>query len=245
MIKKFFVAAVAMAMSFAMMAQGIQETVVTVGELTVPAYTMSFEKTDVKTVQEAVKLRFSEARLKTKTIEGYLAVPEQLVAEIANAPVTLYTKVAEQGKKKDKKVVLTVCVTTTDLTIDQNMLKENVRSYMAGFPPYIDRYEALKIMNAEQANLKKAEKAAAAAASEVAGYDKSIVASQKKIADKQNEIKKLNEKIKQCEQDIKDLEKSIEKDKSKKAEAEKKAAAADEKVNSVRGEVERYREMSE
>lgn len=245
MIKKVLVAAIAMAMSFGLMAQSVQETVVTVGGLTAPAFTMSIEKTDVKTVQEAVKLRFSDAKLKTKTIEGYLAVVEQVVAEIAPAPVTIYTKVTEQGKKKDKKVILTVCVTSTDLTIDQNVLKDNVRTYMAGFPPYIDRYEALKIMNKEQENLKKAEKAAAAAASEVAGYDKSIASSQKKIADKRNEIKKLNDKIKQCEQDIKDLEKSIEKDQAKKAEAEKKAAAADEKVNSVKGEVERYREMAE
>ena len=245
MIKKMFVVAVAVAMSLGLAAQSVQETVVTVGELTVPAFAMSFEKTDVKTVQEAVKLRFSDAKLKTKTVEGYLAAPEQVIAEIAEAPVTLYTKVAEQGKKKDKKVVLTVCVTTTDLTIDQNVLKDNVRAYMAGFPAYIERYENLKIMNAEQENLKKAEKAAASAASDVAGYEKSIASSQKKIADKQAEIKKLQEKIKQCEQDIKDLEKSIDKDREKKAEAEKKAAAANAKVESVRGEVERYREMTE
>ena len=245
MIKKMIAAAVAVVMSVGLMAQTVQETVVTVGELTVPAFTMSFEKTDAKTVQEAVKMRFSDSKLKTKTVEGYLAVPEQVIAEIAAVPVSLYTKVEEQGKKKDKRVVLTVCVTTTDLTIDQNVMKDNVRNYMSGFPAYIERYENLKIMNAEQANLKKAEKAAAAAASTVAGYEKSIASSQKKIADKQAEIKKLNEKIKQCEQDIKDLEKSIEKDRQKKAEAEKKAAAANEKVDSVRGEVERYREMTE
>ncbi len=245
MLKKMIFAAVAVAMSFGIAAQTIQETVVTVGELTVPAFTMSFEKTALKTVQEAVKLRFSDAKFKTKTVEGYLAVPEQVVTEIAAVPVTLYTKVSEQGKKKDKKVVLTVCVTTTDLTIDQNVMKDNVRAYMAGFPPYIDRYENLKIMDAEQANLKKAEKAAAAAAADVAGYEKSIASSQKKIADKQAEIKKLQDKIKQCEQDIRDLEKSIEKDQSKKAEAEKKASDANEKVDKVRGEVERYREMTE
>lgn len=245
MLKKMIFAAVAVAMSLGIAAQTVQETVVTVGELTVPAFTMSFEKTALKTVQEAVKLRFSDAKFKTKTVEGYLAVPEQVVTEIAAVPVTLYTKVSEQGKKKDKKVVLTVCVTTTDLTIDQNVMKDNVRAYMAGFPPYIDRYENLKIMDAEQSNLKKAEKAAAAAAADVAGYEKSIASSQKKIADKQAEIKKLQDKIKQCEQDIRDLEKSIEKDQSKKSEAEKKASAANEKVDKVRGEVERYREMTE
>ena len=245
MYKKIVIAAVAAAMSLGLMAQNIQETVVTVAGLTSPAFTMSFEKTDVKTVQEAVKLRFADAKLKTKTVEGFYAVPDQLVSEIASAPVSIYTKVSEQGKKKDKMVVLTVCVTTTDLTIDQNVLKDNVRAYMAGFPPYIERYENLKIMNLEQENLKKAEKAAAAAASDVAALDKSIAASQKKIADKQAEIKKLGEKIKQCESDIKDLEKNIEKDKSKKAEAEKKAAAANEKVDAVRGEVERYRNAAE
>ena len=245
MIKKILVAAAALVMSVGVMAQTISETVVTVGEKTVPALTMSFSKTDVKTVQEALKMRFAEANLKTKNMEGYMAVPEQLIEQIANAPVTLYTKVEEQGKKKDKVVVLTMCVTTNDLTIDRDALKANLQSYLQGFPPYIDRYEASKIMAMEQENLKKAEKAAAAAAANVAGYEKSIAASQKKIADKRKEIEKLNAKIKQCEQDIKDLEKSIEKDTDKKAEAEKKAAAANEKVNSVKNEVERYRDMAE
>ena len=245
MSKKILVAAMALVMAVNVMAQGVQETVVTVGERTVPALTMNFEKTDAKTVQEAVKMRLAEAKLKTKTVEGYLAVPEQVINEIAAVPVTLYTKVAEQGKKKDKVTVLTMCVITTDLTLDQNVLKANLEAYLRGIPPYIDKYEASLIMAKEQENLKKAEKAAAAAAADVAGYEKSIASSQKKIADKRQEIEKLNAKIKECEQDIKDLEKSIEKDTAKKADAEKKAAAADEKVNSVKGEVERYREMAE
>ena len=245
MVKRFLVAAMAMMMTVGLWAQGVQETVVTVGELTVPALTMNFDKSDAKTVQEAVKMRLAEANMKTKTIEGYLAVAEQVIPELAAVPVTFYAKVAEQGKKKDKVTVLTVCVTTNDLTIDQNTLKANLETYLRGFPPYIDKYEASLIMAKEQENLKKAEKAAAAAASTVAGYEKSIASSQKKIADKRQEIEKLNAKIKECEQDIKDLEKSIEKDTAKKAEAEKKAAEADAKVDAAKGEVERYRQIAE
>lgn len=245
MFKRFLVAAMALIMTTGVMAQSVQETVVTVGELTVPALTMNFEKTDAKTVQEAVKMRMAENKLKTKTVEGYLAVVEQVIPEIAASPVSFYAKVTEQGKKKDKITVLAVCVTTNDLTIDQNLLKTNLETYLRGFRQYLDKYEASQIMAKEQENLKKAEKAAAAAASTVAGYDKSIASAQKKIADKRKEIEKLNAKIKECERDIKDLEKSIEKDTAKKAEAEKKASEADAKVDAAKGEVERYREMAE
>ena len=244
MIKKFFAAAIAMAMTFGLMAQSVQETVVTVGALTVPAYTMTLEK-DAKLVEGAVKARLADAKLKVKNSEGYIAVLEQVVPELANVPVSLYAKVTEQGKKKNKVTIVTLCATSTDLTIDQNMLKDNVRTYLGGFAQYVDRYEASQNMAAQQAKLKKAETAAAAAASEVASYEKSIASSQKKIADKRKEIEKLNAKIKDCEKDIANLEKSIEKDRQKKAAAEQKVEEANGNVRAVEGEVERYRGMAE
>ena len=225
MIKKFVAAAVAMAMSFGLMAQNVQETVVTVGALTVPAYTMTLEK-DAKLVEGAVKARLNEAKLKTKNSEGYIAAVEQVVPELAAVPVSLYAKVTEQGKKKNKVTVITLCATSTDLTIDQNMLKDNVRTYLGGFAQYIQRYEASQNMAAQQQELKKAQKAVSAAESAVAGLEKDIASSQKKIADKRNEIEKLKEKIKDCEKEISSLEKSIEKSQAKKADAEKRVDAA-------------------
>lgn len=218
-------------------AQVVQETTATVGNLTVPACTMSFTQ-DLKTVQNALAQRLKEAKLKTKNSEGYLAALEQVMPEISSSPVNLYTKVEEQGKKKNRTTVLTVCAVSQDLTIDPNLLRGKVRTWMEAFPAYIAKYEASASMDAEQANLKKAEKAAAAAASDLSDLEKDIVSDQKKIADKQNEIKKLGE-------DIKKLESNIEKNNAKKAELQRKVAEANENVKNVQKEVERYRKMAE
>ena len=220
MLKKTIVAALVVLFGINAMAQTVQEATVQVGTLTVPAYTLSVEK-DVKLVQNALNQRFKDAKLKTKSSEGYQAVIDQLVPEISTVPVNLYTKVEEQGKKKNRVTVVTMCAITTDLTIDQNTLRANVRSYLEGFTSYLARYEANQNMQAEQKNLRK------------------------KIADKQNEIKKLQEKIKDLEKDIADLEKRIEKNSGKKVDAERKVEEAKEGVSAKQGEVERYRQMAE
>ena len=244
MIKKVMIAAVALVMSAGLMAQSVQETVVNVGAMTVPAFSITLEK-DVKLVDGAMKARLKEANLKTKNSEGYVAVLEQVFEELATVPVSLYTKVEEQGKKKNKVAVVTVCATSTDLTIDQNTLKDNLRAFLTAFPKYVDRYEAKLNMEEQQEQLKKAQKVAASAASAVTSIEKSIASSENKIADKQKEIEKLKGKIKDCEKEISDLEKSIEKDKSKKADAEKRAAEAEEAVKAVEQEVERFRQMAQ
>ena len=235
MLKKTIVAALVVLFGINAMAQTVQEATVQVGTLTVPAYTLSVEK-DVKLVQNALNQRFKDAKLKTKSSEGYQAVIDQLVPEISTVPVNLYTKVEEQGKKKNR---------VTVVTIDQNTLRANVRSYLEGFTSYLARYEANQNMQAEQKNLRQAEKAAAAAADAVSDLEKDIASDHKKIADKQNEIKKLQEKIKDLEKDIADLEKRIEKNSGKKVDAERKVEEAKEGVSAKQGEVERYRQMAE
>ena len=226
------------------MAQSVQEATVNVGALTVPAYTMTLDK-DAKMVQEAMKQRLKDMKLKTKTVEGYLAAPDVVIPEISTGTVSLYTKVEEQGKKKNKVTVVTVCAVSNDLTIDQSTMRGNVRSWLSDFAPYITKYEAGQNMEAEQANLKKAEKQADKAAAEVTGLEKDIASAEKKIADKREEIKKYEQKIKDCEKEIADLEKSIGKYHDKKSAAEKKVDEANQNVRAVEGEVEKYRQMSE
>ncbi len=243
MVKKVFVAAFAVLMGMNLMAQSVQETTAMVGSLTVPAYTMTLEK-EAKTVQEAVAQRFKDAKLKTKNVDGYTAVLEQMMPEIATVPVSVYVKVEEQGKRKNRTTLVTVCALTTDLTIDQSLMRNNVRSYLEGLPVYIGKYEASQNMQAEQKNLKQAEKAAAAAVSALTDLEKDIASDQKKIADKRNEIAKLQGKIKDLEKDIKELEARIEKNTGKKSDAEKRVSDTQESVNAKQGEVERYRELS-
>ncbi len=225
-------------------AQSVQEATVNVGALTVPAYTLNTNK-DVKLVQEAMKQRLKDAKLKTKSVEGYVACQDVVIPEIATGTISLYTKVEEQGKKKNKVTVVTVCAVSNDLTIDQQNLRNNVRNWLNDFVPYIAKFEAGQNMEAEQANLKKAEKEADKAAAAVTGLEKDIASAEKKIADKREEIKKYEQKIKDCEKEIADLEKSIGKYNDKKSAAEKKVDEANQNVRAVEGEVEKYRQMSE
>lgn len=244
MVKKVIALALAAFMGVNLMAQSVLETTAMVGEKTVTAYTISMQK-DVKIVQEAMNQRLKDAKLKTKKSEGYIAALDQVFGEISQTSMSLYTKVEEQGKRKDKVAVVTVCAISNDLTISQSTINSNVRNFVQDFAQYVNKYEANQNMQAEQAKLKKAEKAAGKAAAVVTGLDNDITKAQKKIEDKRKEIEKLQQKIADCEKEIADLEKSIEKSTGKKAEAEKKAEDANQNVRAAEGEVEKYRQMSE
>lgn len=244
MIKKVIVLALAVFMGTSLMAQSVQETTAMVGEKTVTAYTVSLQK-DVKMVQDAMNQRLKDAKLKTKKSEGYIAALDQMYAEISNATMSLYTKVEEQGKRKDKVAVVTVCAISNDLTISQSVINNNVRNFVDGFVQYVSKFEAGQQMEAEQANLKKAEKAAGKAAAVVTDLENDITKAQKKIEDRRKDIEKYQQKIADCEKEIADLQKSIEKNTGKKAEAERKAEEANQNVRAVEGEVEKYRQMSE
>ena len=244
MIKKLIALAFAAFVGTSLMAQSVQETTVMVGEKTVTAYTVSLQK-NADMVQDAMNQRLKDAKLKTKKSEGYIAALDQMYAEISNATMSLYTKVEEQGKRKDKVAVVTVCAISNDLTISQSVINNNVRNFVEGFVQYVSKYEASQQMEAEQANLKKAEKAAGKAAAAVTDLENDIAKAQKKIEDRRKDIEKYQQKIAECEKEIADLEKSIEKNSGKKAEAEKKAEEANQNVKAAEGEVEKYRQMSE
>lgn len=244
MTRKIFALAMALTMAATMMAQTVQETVVTIGPLTAPAYTISFSK-DAKMTQEALKMRLNEAGLKTKSTEGYLACLEQVFAEISDAPISLYTKVEEQGKKKNKVTVITVCAICPNLTIDQNTIKSNTVRFIESLPAYVDRYVAMQNLDAKNAEVNKAQKALKSAQSDLQGIEKDIQSDQDKIAKKQKKIADLNAEIKRCENDIKNLESSIDKRNKKKAEAEKKVNDAQEKLRALESEAGEIRQMTE
>ena len=244
MIKKVIVLALAAFIGTSLMAQTVQETTTMVGEKTVTAYTVSLQK-DVKMVQEAMNQRLKDAKLKTKKSEGFIAALDQVFTDISQNSLSLYTKVEEQGKRKDKVTVVTVCAISNDLTISQNAINSNVRNFVQNFVQYGNKYEAGQQMEAEQANLKKAEKAAGKAAAAVTDLENDITKAQKKIEDRRKDIEKYQQKIADCEKEIADLQKSIEKNSGKKAEAERKAEEANQNVKAVEGEVEKYRQMTE
>lgn len=240
MMKKVFTFAAAALMALGLAAQVPQETNAAIGDLTVPACTVSLQK-DVKLVKGAMEQYLKEARLKTSNQQGYTVAVNQTVPSIAAEPVSLYTKV----EKQKKNTVVTLAVIGTDLTVDQTDLRDNAKSWLSDFVQYISRYEASQQMAAEQKNLDKAQKAADKAAKAAAAIDKAIAKDNQKIADKRKDIAKYQEKIKACEQDIKDLQADIEKQQKKKGDADAKVNAANQNVNAAQDEVDRYRQMAE
>lgn len=240
MMKKVFTFAAAALMALGLAAQVPQETNAAIGDLTVPACTVSLQK-DAKLVKGAMEQYLKEARLKTSNQQGYTVAVNQTVPSIAAEPVSLYTKV----EKQKKNTVVTLAVIGTDLTVDQTDLRDNAKSWLSDFVQYISRYEASQQMAAEQKNLDKAQKAADKAAKAAATIDKAIAKDNQKIADKRKDIAKYQEKIKACEQDIKNLQADIEKQQKKKGDADAKVNAANQNVNAAQDEVDRYRQMAE
>lgn len=244
MMKKILSLSVALLLVLGVKAQQVSESVAAIGDLSVPACYVSMQK-DVKMIRNAMEQYLKESNLKTKNQQGWQAAVQQVVPSISTSPITLYTKVDEQGKRKDKVTVVTVAVIGNDLTIDQSELRDSAKDWLAGFVQYIARYEATQQMNVEQKNLDKANKEASKAAATLASIEKTIANDQKKIESKKADIAKLNEKIKKAEQEIKDLQSDIEKQNKKKAEAQKKVNATQQNVDEAQGEVERYRQMAQ
>ncbi|MBR1850440.1 MAG: hypothetical protein IJ789_03605 [Bacteroidales bacterium] len=244
MFKKVFLLSLSVVMAFGLKAQTIMESTAKIGELTVPAFVMSVDK-DVKLTQDAMRQRLKDTKLKVKNEEGYVAILDQVVPEIAPTPIKFYTKVEEMGKRKDKTTMVTVSAYSNDMTIDQMTMQVNVRSFLQEFATYVNKYEAQQNMLNEEGNLKKAQKDAATAASNLDKIDKSIAADQQKIADKKAEIEKYKQKIKDCEKEIKDLEASIEKSNGKRVDAQQKVDKAGESVRQIEGEVDKYRQQAQ
>lgn len=244
MIKKVMIVAMSLIMSIGAMAQSVTETVVTVGTLTVPAVTITMEQ-EVDLVQNAMRARLKEAGLKTTKSEGYVAALEQVFAEISASPISFFTKVEEQGRRNNKVTVVTVCAVPTDLTQNQSVLTAAVRSFLEKFPQYVDRFQSQKNLEQAMEVLKKAEKAAASAVSDVNSIDKGITQMQGKITDKRNEIERLRAKIQECETEIAELEKKIEKERGKRSDAQRKVDEANAAVSAAQAEVDRYRQMAQ
>ena len=241
--KKIFTFAVAALMTLGLAAQSVTESTLQVGGLTVPAATVTLQK-NPKMVQDAMIQYLKDSKLKPqKDDQGYYVCTNAFIEEIAISDINFYTLVT---KKKKNEAIVSVCALSSNLAMnDPSAMRAGAMRWLQGFVSYVDRYEAGLNMQAQQDNLKKAEKEAAKAEAAVAAIDKKVAKMQKKIKGKENDIKKYQQKIKDCEKDIKNLQSDIEKTTGKRADAEKKVDAANQNVNNVQNEVDRYRQMSE
>ena len=171
--KRLSLFVLALTMMAGLKAQSVQETTIQYGDYTVPAFTVTLQQ-DKVTVADALTQRFKESSVKATKTNGYMAVLNQTFDAIYAQPVDFYAKVEEQGKKKDRVTVVTLFAKSPNLTISQNELNNNVRTFAENLPRYVSKFEAQQNMSAEQKNLQKAQKdqAKAAAAAEKGGAKK-------------------------------------------------------------------------
>lgn len=240
--KRLSLFVLALIMMAGLKAQSVQETTIQYGDFTVPAFTVTLQQ-DKVTVADALTQRFKDSSVKATKTNGYMAVLNQTFDAIYAQPVDFYAKVEEQGKKKDRVTVVTLFAKSPNLTISQNELNNNVRTFAENLPRYVSKFEAQQNMSAEQKNLQKAQKDQAKAAAAVAKIEKSIASDQEKIAKKEAEIAKYQSKIEACKKDIEKLNANIDKNKGKMGDAQEKVNAADETVRSTEDKVNSYQQQ--
>lgn len=243
--KKTSSLALALLLAISLHAQApIQETSVKIGPITTPAFSVTLDR-DPAIAQDALKKRLKDAKLKTKNVEGYTAALEQTIPEIAQTPINLYAKIEQQGRRDNKNTTITLAAIPSNLTVDQTQLQNNLRLFLENFILYLDKFEALKNMDEQLAELKKAEKIKSNAIANLADLEKTIANDQQKISAKQKEIESLRQKISDCENDISKLESNIKRNSDKKTDALEKINEADKNVKVIEAEVERFRALAQ
>lgn len=221
-------------------AQDITEIPLTINDMPVPAACkLSLEK-DESLVKDALKQRLSD--LKTKKDNGYTVAYDQTVRELASSPITIYTKVEEQGRRKNRTTEVTLAATSTDANVIAS-LQANIKSWLADFVKYVDRYEAQQQLAKEEEILKKKEKIHKSAVSDVAAIEKTINSKSEKIESKKKDIEKYNSKIADAENDIKELQSDIEKQGKKLEESKKALEEAQKDLDEAKSTVEKYRKL--
>lgn len=239
--KRFFVLAITALMALSLNAQEVKETTVAIGNLNVPAYTLTIQK-DKKLVQKALEQRLKEAKLKTKKADGFEASLGAVFAEISSTPINFYTKV--DGNSKSSTV--TVCAISTDLSANQQTINNNVVNFLKNFSQYVDKREAAEHLEEAQEALKKAEKEKKNAEADLAKLEKAAKKSQDKIADLQSDIEKWNKNIANAEKEIKDLNADIDKATNGKIpDAKKRVQEAEKAFEEAQAIVEKYRKLAE
>lgn len=238
--KRIVSLALAMAMIAGLAAQNLKETTAEIGDLTVPAYSLTIQK-DKKLVQAALDQRLKDAKLKMKKSEGFQASLGKIFRDISDQPVNFYCKV--EGSKDEATV--TMCAMSTNLSVNQSMVNMSVSRFLQNFEGYAARYAAAEQLKVEQENLKKAQRELSSAQAAVKNIDKKTEGNRKKLKSRQDEMAKCQKRIKECEKDIENLQSTIDKDSGKnREEAQQKVKEAEQQVKKAQAEVERYRQMS-
>ena len=239
--KRLIIFVLTAVMAVNLMAQEVQETTANIGNLTVPAYSMTLQK-DKKVVQDALEQRLKEAKIKLKRSEGYEASLGKVFTDIAPTPVNFYTKVEGNSNQ----ATITVCAISTDLSASQSTINANVVTFMKNLAAYTEKREAQALLELSLSTLKKAEKEQKSANSDLAKLEKTTQKDRDEIASRQKDIEKYRKEIEKAEKEIKELNAKVEKNTGNKLdEARKRVDEANKMVETAKNDVEKYRQLAQ
>lgn len=225
------------------MAQNIQETTVQVGQITVPAFTVSIAQ-DEDRASSLMKKQFKEWGVSTTRSNGYVMSIAEVISDLSAAPINFYSKIEETGRRDNKATVITVAAVSSNLSVEQSTLNASVRQFLTSFVQRVAQDEANEKSAEIQKKLDKATKVAAAAAATIATIDKDIAKRQGKIDSKKKDMEKLQAKMDKLQKEITEDEAEIQKYNTKKEEYTKKATAANQDVEAISAELEKYKSIA-
>ena len=156
---------------------------------------------DIKTVQGALQNRFEQvAKLKGSNSGGFRAYLAQPFPEFGMLNYDIYTKVAEVGKKKDKKTVVYLLVSKGNMNFANSTTDPEIvtgmKTFLTDFVNFIKEYDtSLKIAEQEKliAKLEKEEKSLI---SDKEKLQKQLSGKETDITKKQEELQKAKEVLK-------------------------------------------------
>lgn len=246
MLKKLLTLSFAIMLCVCVKAQDIQESRINFSGSSVPAYTLTLDRS-ADFVKAALKDRMERiGGLKSKSTKGFIYYPEQYFGEISTSPINIYTSTEEVGKKNSKQTLVTIFVLTPELkTIENPEISANLRNFLVNLNQYMSKFEAYQKMNTEIENLKAAQKEQANLLSSKTSTEKDISSKTSKIESKKKENVSYQEKIKNNEEEIKNLTTEISQAEKKKSELEAEISKANSKIELIQSEIDKYKAISE
>lgn len=175
---------------------------VTVGKQLLPGHALVLKDLDTKATEAALVSYLSKEGLKAGKAEGFVFYGSQSTPKLGTLNVDIYTKVVQEGKKKDNKVKVLFVVTKGNMNPVTNAdgdVITRIETLLEEFATYAYAHNVEQKINSLNSDLAKEQKALESAKkkrdkqqSKIDKMTKDITDRQTKITTLQSDINKTN-----------------------------------------------------
>lgn len=184
----------------------IQESVA-VGKQLLPGHALVLKDLDVKATEAALASYLSKEGLKAGKADGFVFYGSQNTPKLGTLNVDIYTKVVQEGKKKDSRVKVLFVVTKGNmnpLTDADGEVNAKIELFLEEFYTYAYAFNVEQKINElnsdlakEQKSLESAKKKKEKQQSKIDKMSKDISERQSKITTLQSDLEKTNTLLQQ------------------------------------------------